>query len=151
MNITGRKRGRALPLVLGAVIVLGGLGYLLYGGLDRNLVYFLTPVELVERGERAYDIPIRLGGTVEPGSIEWNAEALDLRFRVTDGSQEVVVQSKGAPPHMFRDSMGVIVEGRYHPTGVFQAATVMVKHSNEYRAPHPEKPSFPGLTQDAGR
>jgi cytochrome c-type biogenesis protein CcmE len=150
MSAARSKRGRALPLVLGAVIVLGGLGYLLYGGLDRNLVYFLTPVELMERGERAYDVPIRLGGTVEPGSIQWDAEALDLKFNVTEGGQHVAVHSKGAPPHMFRDSMGVIVEGRYLPTGVFQATTVMVKHSNEYRAPHPEKPSFPGLTQDAG-
>ncbi|MGI8842479.1 MAG: cytochrome c maturation protein CcmE [Gemmatimonadaceae bacterium] len=33
--------------------------------------------------------------------------------------------------------MGVIVEGRYGSGGVFEATSLMVKHSNEYRAPEP--------------
>ncbi len=134
--------------MLGAVVVVGALGYLLYGGLDRNLVYFLTPVELLERGERAYDVPVRLGGQVAPGSVQWNAEALDLRFRISDGEKEIPVHARGAPPQMFRDGMGVIVEGRYNRGGVFESTSLMVKHSNEYRAPAPgEKPphSFPSL------
>src|SRR5918996_1047900 len=81
------RRGRALALVLGGMVVVGALGYILYGGLDRNLVYFLTPVELLERGERAYDVPVRLGGQVAPGSVRWNADALDLRFRLSDGKK----------------------------------------------------------------
>ena len=35
------------------------------------------------------------------------------------------------------DLMGVIVEGRADASGVFQASNLMVKHSNEYRAPAP--------------
>jgi cytochrome c-type biogenesis protein CcmE len=43
---------------------------------------------------------------------------------------------------MFRDGIGVVVEGRYHRPGVFESTSVMVKHSNEYRAPKPgEKPA----------
>jgi cytochrome c-type biogenesis protein CcmE len=38
---------------------------------------------------------------------------------------------------MFRDGMGVVVEGRVGQGGVFQATNLMVKHSNEYRAPKP--------------
>lgn len=147
-----RRRGRAILLAVGAIVVLGSLSYLLYGGLDRNLVYFLTPVELLERGERAYDVPVRLGGQVAAGSVQWNADELDLRFQVTDGKQQIPVQSRGAPPHMFRDDMGVIVEGRYGADGIFQASTVMVKHSNEYRAPHPDNvpATFPGLQRERG-
>jgi cytochrome c-type biogenesis protein CcmE len=147
------RSGRALPLALAAIVVAGALGYLIWGGLDRSLVYFLTPVELVDRGERAYDVPIRLGGQVEAGSIQWDADALDLRFNVTDGTQKIAVHSRGAPPHMFRDDMGVIVEGRYRPDGTFLATTVMVKHSNEYRAPQEgEKPpyAFPSLERQTG-
>ena len=47
------------------------------------------------------------------------------------------VRSTGAPPQMFRDGMGVIVEGRVGSAGVFEASNLMVKHSNEYRAPKP--------------
>jgi cytochrome c-type biogenesis protein CcmE len=72
---------------------------------------------------------------VTPGSVQWNAEALDLRFRLTDGTEEVVVHSSGAPPQMFRDGIGVVVEGRMTSAGIFESDNLMVKHSNEYRAP----------------
>ena len=127
--------GRRAWAVIALVIVLGAFGYLLYGGLDRNIVYFLTPQELLAKGTRAQDVPVRLGGQVVPGSVVWNAETLDLRFRVTDGTRDVAVHSTGAPPQMFRDGMGVVVEGRYGRDGIFQSSNLMVKHSNEYRAP----------------
>jgi cytochrome c-type biogenesis protein CcmE len=52
------------------------------------------------------------------------------------------VRAKTAPPAMFRDGQGVVVEGRYGADGVFTADNLMVKHNEEYRAPKPgEKPS----------
>jgi cytochrome c-type biogenesis protein CcmE len=121
--------------LVGAILVLGGFGYLIWGGLGSNLVYFLTPSELLARGDAAYETPVRLGGQVVPGSIDWNADALDLRFRVTDGTDTLLVQSSGAPPAMFKDTMGVVVEGSYGREGVFRSTNLMVQHSNEYKAP----------------
>ncbi len=124
------------PLAITALVLLtGAFGYLMYGGVEENLVYFLTPNELVAKGDKAVDRPVRLGGQVVPGSVVWNAEALDLRFRVTDGAKEVLVHSSGAPPQMFRAGIGVVVEGKYLRNGVFESHSLMVKHSNEYRAP----------------
>ena len=122
-------------LAIGIVAILGAFGYLVAGGIGDNLVYFVTPSELLAKGSRAYDAPVRLGGQVEPGTVRWDADRLDLRFRLTDGLKSVAVQSKGAPPQMFRDGMGVVVEGRYTQAGVFQSTNLMIKHSNEYRAP----------------
>ena len=119
-----------------AVIVVA-FGYLLYGGLDKNVVYFLTPKELLAKGTSGVDVPVRLGGQVKPGSVKWNDASLDLSFTVTDGAGDIAVRSKGAPPQMFRDGMGVVVEGRYHRDGVFNSTNLIVKHSNEYRAPKP--------------
>jgi cytochrome c-type biogenesis protein CcmE len=133
------------PMAIAAIVVLvGAFGYLAYGGVEENLVYFLTPKELVAKGAKAVDRPVRLGGQVVPGSVQWNADALDLRFRVTDGSREVMVHSSGAPPQMFRAGIGVVVEGKYTRAGVFESHSLMVKHSNEYRAPvageqHPDR------------
>jgi cytochrome c-type biogenesis protein CcmE len=133
-----RRRGPSRPVALAALAaLLAAFGYLLYGGIGENLVYFLTPKELLAKGTAAYDVPVRLGGQVVPGSVQWNAERLDLRFRVTDGAEQVSVRSKGAPPQMFRDGMGVVVEGRYRRDGEFESHNLMVKHSNEYRAPKP--------------
>ena len=147
----GRRRS---ALAVGVVIILAAFGFLLYGGIDKNVVFFLTPNELLSRGSAAYDVPVRLGGLVQPGSVKWDAEKLDLRFVVMDsGGQSVNVHSSGAPPQMFRDGMGVVVEGRYHRNGVFESTNLMIKHSNEYRKPeHGERPPqmYKSLVKGAG-
>lgn len=120
---------------LGLAAVLGALFLLIAGGLRENVVYFLTPSELEARGPQMYDRPLRLGGRVEPGSVEWDAESRDLRFVLTDEESRVPVRGTGAPPAMFREGLGVVVEGRYLPGGVFESDNLMVKHSNEYRPP----------------
>ena len=148
---SGRRRS---ALLIAGAIVLGAFGYLLFGGLESNVVYFLTPQELLARGDKAYGVPVRLGGQVAPGSVQWDAQALDLRFRVIDatGGQAVLVHSKGAPPQMFRDGMGVVVEGEYSRDGVFTSKNLMIRHSEEYRAPKPgEQPKemYRSLMKDA--
>lgn len=136
------ERGRrSAVLVVAAVVVLGGFGYLMFGGLENNVVYFWTPAELLAKGDTAHNRAVRLGGQVAPGSVKWDANALELTFKVSDGKSEVFVHSKGAPPQMFRDGMGVVVEGKYSSAGVFESKNLMIRHSEEYRAPKPgEKP-----------
>lgn len=124
-------------IVAGGLVLVAVFGWMLFGGLEKNVVFFLTPGELLAKGTEGVGVPVRLGGQVKPGSMTWDAKTLDLRFTVTDGAKEVKVHSTGAPPQMFRDGMGVIVEGRVGQAGVFQATSLMVKHSNEYRAPKP--------------
>jgi cytochrome c-type biogenesis protein CcmE len=128
--------------LIAAVIVLSGFGYLMYGNIGSNLVYFVTPGELLAKGPDAYDRPIRLGGQVVAGTVRWNADDLDLRFTLQDEDGSIEVISRKAPPAMFREGQGVIVEGKLSRAGVFESSNVMVKHSNEYRPPegHEELP-----------
>ncbi len=130
-----RKTRRRLTLAAGLLAIATAFGYLLYSGIGNNLVYFLTPAELVAKGVKAYDRPVRLGGMVEPGSVDWNSQKLELTFKITDGSKTLLVHSKGAPPTMFRPGIGVVVEGKYTKAGVFESNSLMVKHSNEYHPP----------------
>lgn len=114
------KRARRKPLAIAAVVVVVGVfAWLLYGGLDKNVVFFLTPQELLAKGVDGYDVPIRLGGQVKPGSVKWDDKTLRLTFDVTDGKSDIAVQSSGAPPQMFRDGQGVVVEGRFGRDHVF--------------------------------
>lgn len=138
--MTTKKTKWGALAAVGVLVI--AFGWLIYGGLDSNVVYFLTPKELLAKGAEGYDKPMRLGGQVKPGSVVWDEQKLDLRFAVTDGTGEIVVHSKGAPPQMFKDGQGVVVEGRYGHDGVFKSTSVMVKHSNEYKAPAKgERPS----------
>ncbi|HMA21224.1 MAG TPA: cytochrome c maturation protein CcmE [Gemmatimonadaceae bacterium] len=124
-------------IIGGGVIIVAVFAWLLFGGLEKNVVFFLTPKELLAKGPDGVGVPVRLGGQVKPGSMQWDAKTLDLRFTVTDGVKDIAVRSTGSPPQMFREGMGVVVEGRVVPGGLFQATNLMVKHSNEYRAPKP--------------
>jgi cytochrome c-type biogenesis protein CcmE len=145
------KGSKKLGLLAGLIILLGGFGYLVYGGIGNNLVYFLTPTELEAKGASAIGAPVRLGGQVVPGSVTWNAAALDLRFRMTDGKNVVEVHAQKAPPQMFREGMGVVVEGKMQKNGVFDASSLMVKHSNEYRPPtkgHRPEEMYRSLVRD---
>lgn len=136
-----KRKGPSIGLILTLLIVLGGFGYLIYGGLDDNLVYFLTPSELQAKGDSARGKPVRLGGMVVPGTVKWDAQNLDLRFTLADTKGNIEVHSKKAPPQMFREGQGVVVEGRLNRSGIFESTSLMVKHSNEYKAPHDaEKP-----------
>lgn len=138
-----RARNRNRGIVGGAiVVVLGAFAWLLWGGLDGNIVYFLTPSELMAKGAEGYDAPVRVGGMVQDGSVEWDKDKLELRFNVTDGQAVIPVYSRGAPPQMFQAGIGVVLEGRYQRSGVFHSNTLMVKHSNEYKPPeHGTKPA----------
>ncbi|MDT8435414.1 MAG: cytochrome c maturation protein CcmE [Gemmatimonadota bacterium] len=120
----------------GLLAIVGALAFLIAGGLKENVVFFLTPSELLARGAEVMDRPLRLGGQIKAGSVNWDAETLDLRFVVQDSLREVPVKSTGAPPSMFKEGIGVIVEGHYRQDGTFESTNLMVKHSNEYEPPH---------------
>ena len=121
-----------------AVLIAGGaLAYLSFGGIGENLVYYWTPSELVEHGDVAQGAVIRLGGQVEAGSLKWDKEANDLRFNVTDGTTVVPVHGTGVPPQMFREGIGVVVEGTM-AGATFESDRLLVKHDNEYQAPEGE-------------
>jgi len=131
--MSGSKK---LWAAFGILAVVASIGMLVMGGLTDNVVYFLTPSELAARGTEAVDQPLRLGGQVKPGSVSWDAEELDLIFAVQDSVGEVNVRYIGAQPSMFREGIGVVIEGSMKEDGVFEATNLMVKHSNEYKAPH---------------
>jgi cytochrome c-type biogenesis protein CcmE len=129
------KKSKRNFIIGGVLVFVAAFAYLLFGGIGNNLVYFLTPSELLAKGTKVYDTPLRLGGQVVPGSVQWNAANVDLRFMMQDGKAQVAVHSRGAPPQMFRDGIGVVVEGKYEANGTFEATNLLVKHSNEYKPP----------------
>ncbi|MFW6010128.1 MAG: cytochrome c maturation protein CcmE [Actinomycetota bacterium] len=94
-----------------------------------------SPPELVEAGDKAYGAQIRLGGQVAEGSIQYADEGSILEFDVTDVTQTVRVRSEGVPPQMFRERIGVVVEGTMTRDGYFESDRLMVSHGNEYEAP----------------
>lgn len=138
MSPTNRNRVIAL---LALVLAGGALATIAFGKMGDNLVYYWSPGQLIAQGDKAIGPTIRLGGMVKPGSIVWNADKTHLDFRVADGvdatAANVLVSSDEIPPQMFREGIGVVVEGTYDKASTFHTTRLMVKHSNEYRPPKP--------------
>src|SRR5262245_1453741 len=120
--------------VVGGVVILAALGYLVYAGVSQSVVYFVTPGELAAApvAGKSY----RLGGMVKPGTLKWDPRSLDLAFTLSDGNASVAIRHKGTPPDLFAEGRGAVVEGTWTREGYFKAATIMAKHSEEYKAPH---------------
>ena len=126
---------RRIVLLVTLLIALGGLSILAFGGIGQNIVYYWSPSELKAAGESAHGARVRLGGLVKSGSLQWEETSQEVRFVVVDEGAEVSVRAKGTPPEMFREGIGVLVEGTLGAEGLFEGDRLLVKHSNEYRAP----------------
>jgi cytochrome c-type biogenesis protein CcmE len=116
-------------------------GVITVGGIGKNLVYYWSPSELHKAGDKAYGATIRLGGMVSNGSIK-KTSSTSLEFDVHDASGKVHVKAQGVPPQMFREGIGVVVEGTMTRAGFFDGQRLMVSHDNKYQAPkdgqHPD-------------
>ncbi|HET7645483.1 MAG TPA: cytochrome c maturation protein CcmE [Candidatus Limnocylindria bacterium] len=128
-------RRRPWGVLVLVAIVLAVVGYLAFSSVGNALVYYLTPTELLARGDAAIGETVRLGGQVKPGSV--GGPATDLTFVLTDGETDVTVHSTVAPTRSFREGSGAVVEGRLGDDGVFEADQVIVKHDENYVAPEP--------------
>jgi cytochrome c-type biogenesis protein CcmE len=128
------RRTRKLKLLIGAVVIAAGVGYLVYGGIQETIVYFVTPSELHAKGTSAYGKALRLGGLVKVGSWTKEPGTLLHTFDLVDDTSTVKVAYRGIPPDLFGEGRGALVEGSYGADGLFQAKTILAKHSEEYKA-----------------
>jgi cytochrome c-type biogenesis protein CcmE len=131
------ERGRSRWYAFGAIAV-AAVGFIVIavGGIGKNLVYYWGPTELHDAGDKAVGATIRLGGLVAAGSIKRTPGVSGVEFDVIDrkGGQ-VHVKTTGVPPQLFRERIGVVVEGTMTRAGYFEGNRLMVSHNNEYRVP----------------
>ena len=120
--------------LVGGGVIAAALAYMIYAGVTQSAVYFVTPSEL--RSAAVAGKAYRLGGMVERGSLHWEPRTLALTFALSDGKTSVAVRHTGAPPDLFGEGRGAVVEGSWTPEGYFRATHIMAKHSEEYKAPH---------------
>lgn len=136
-----RKKTRLF--MIGAFLVAGiAFAVIAASGINQNLVYYWTPSDLRSNGDKAYGATIRLGGMVAPGSIVKSGGS-NVEFIVHDGTARIPVKTTTVPPQMFRENIGVVVEGtmvRDGGSGHFQSNRLMVSHNNEYKAPDKAHP-----------
>ena len=119
-----------MTIIGGSLAVLALAAALVLNALRDSIVFFSTPTMVAEKhvaaGKR-----FRLGGLVQPGSLQ-KGDNLAVTFEVADGNAKLPVAYKGILPDLFREGQGVVAEGALDANGVFKADTVLAKHDETY-------------------
>lgn len=140
MTESDKTRRRNRWFMIGALTIAGAaFAMITVSGISDNLVYYWTPSDLHANGRKAYGASIRLGGMVAKNSIK-KIGGSNVEFVVHDGKSRVAVKTTSVPPQMFRENIGVVVEGTMVPGGYFESSRLMVSHNNEYKAPETGHP-----------
>lgn len=108
-------------------------GVLVYRTLNASIVYFILPNEYAAEPSKYDNRMIRLGGLVEEGSVSFDDQTLELSFHVSDTFYSYAVVHKGAPPELFQENTGVVVQGQFKGD-TFQSERLLVKHTEQYEA-----------------
>jgi cytochrome c-type biogenesis protein CcmE len=122
---------------VGAMLIVGSVGYLMASGIKETGQYFLTPSELsrkVALDPSFFNVGMKVGAHVVRGTVSKDVATQTLRFQISDGGASYPVTFHGLPPDTFNDSVEVVVEGRLKPDGVIYATNVLAKCGSRYEA-----------------
>jgi cytochrome c-type biogenesis protein CcmE len=123
------RKQRRLVLIGSGAVVLALAAVLVLSALRDSIVFFNSPTDVVEKKVQS-GTRIRLGGLVQPGTLE--RKDVDASFDVTDGKNVVRVTYRGILPDLFREGQGVVTEGTLIDARSFRADTVLAKHDENY-------------------
>ena len=123
---------KKLKFVVGGVVIALVIGYLVYAGVRDTMVYYMTPTELLSKGEAVYGEGVRASGRIKDGSIEWDPEALELKFVLVDSQNSIPVHYHGVVPDTFKYGVEVIVEGKLVNSQLFEATQLLAKCPSKY-------------------
>jgi cytochrome c-type biogenesis protein CcmE len=125
---------RKWRFVVAAAVIVVVLAYLVLSSTQGSAVYALTIQELKGRGSAIYGRGVRVGGIVDGNSIVYDTSQVLLQFELVDGGDTLPVTYKGARPDMLRDGAEALVEGKYGPSGTFEASKLLLKCPSKYEA-----------------
>lgn len=126
--------------LIGAVALVGVVGYLAATGMRESMIYYRTPDELaasLAADPTSRELAVKVGGRVVPGTVQYDPRTLDLRFTIVDiasGKTRFPVHYSGPLPDTFKEGRDVVVTGVYAADGNFQASELLTKCGSRYEA-----------------
>ena len=128
-----KPKNQRLALVAAALVAVVAAVLLAMWGLKDRAAYFYTPADIAA-GRAVEGKAMRLGGMVQQGSVQRDADGVTVRFTVTDGDATTPVIYRGIVPDLFKEGSGVVAEGVMRQ-GTFLADNILAKHDERYMPP----------------
>lgn len=135
------KFGVGIGVIVVAMAALGWLGY----GESKTYYHTIAELDTLQGAARAHRL--RVGGTVEPGSIRRLSGRVDFVLQGEGKSLPVSYVGSDPLPDTFVDKSQALVEGSLAKNGSFVAEQVQAKCASKYEAaPSAAPPSAPANT-----
>ena len=124
-----------IKLLIALVVLVGALGYSAFQAFEGATVYYYTVGEVKDLGATPEGRVVRVSGKLVSDSFQRAEDSTLAEFHLTDGAQNLSAAHDGVLPDLFfNDHSEIILEGRYHPDGVFMSENVIVKCPSKYIA-----------------
>ena len=138
-----QKQGKFFKFGGGAAVIVLALAYLVFAGVQEGKEYYYTIQQLHGMDDSMYRKHIRVGGTVEPGSIRQVGSGVDFVLVEVDPQtkerQVLRVSYRGTepPPDTFKDESQALALGTMGRDGVFHANELQAKCASKYAPQQP--------------
>jgi len=142
----GWKMNKYLKFGVPILLIVSGLAYLAFTGVQESKSYYVTIKEMGEMGNGAYTKRLRVAGNVQPGSIHRQGTHVQFVLAEQGRTLNVVYVGTEAPPDTFKDNAQALAEGSYGRDGVFHAKQLQAKCASKYG---PAQPGQDGAPQGA--
>jgi cytochrome c-type biogenesis protein CcmE len=126
-----KPKNQRLILAVIAFFALIAAGLLFVWASRDTVAYFYTPTTLA-KAKLPAGKSARLGGMVQPGSIDRLPDGVSINFVVQDKDSQRKVAYRGITPDLFVEGSGVVADGRLRSDGVFVAESLLAKHDENY-------------------
>jgi cytochrome c-type biogenesis protein CcmE len=134
MTAHWKPRHKRIVLIAAGIAALAVAAWLVLSAFRKNIVFFFTPTQVLS-GEAPRNRSFRVGGLVENGSLQRQADGITVAFIVTDTVRRVPVRYRGVLPDLFKEGKGVVAQGTLAANDVFVADQVLAKHDENYMPP----------------
>ena len=134
-DLADRRAGRGnLKFIVGGLLLIGIVVALIVQATMSTGAYYMTVDEVRNNSATLVGERVRVNGAVVPGSEDWNAQEITLRFAISDekSSQQLPIVFYGPRPDNFQRAASAIVEGQLLPDGTFKAETLLLKCPSRY-------------------
>jgi len=129
----GKKVKLRIIYLIASFIFVAFTLFFVLKSLEKNIVYFFSPTEILNKQNIVFTKKIRVGGLVKKSSI--NKTDTSINFIITDLKNEIFISYKGLVPNLFSEGKGVIAEGYLKDKKYFIANKILAKHDENYMPP----------------
>ena len=128
-----------VKLLAAFIAVAGALGFFAFQAFEGAAVYYYTVSEMEELGPTPENRLVRVSGKLVPDSFQRAEGSTRAEFALFDEADAAAAKLAAAhegvlPDLFFNEHSEIILEGRYHPDGVFVSENVIVKCPSKYVA-----------------